>query len=49
MIVSNLTESANLEGVILIGKTEIENLLDLIEGGNNDLAREYIARERIIF
>lgn len=47
--VTNLIDAANLEGVLLIGRDEIEFLLGLIEKGNNDIAREYITRENIEF
>ncbi len=46
---TNLIEAAKLEGVILIGKNEIEYILNLIEKGDNDIAREYLAREKITF
>lgn len=47
--VTNLIEAAKLEGLILIGKDELEYLLQLIEKGDNDIAREYLAREKIVF
>lgn len=47
--VTNLIEAAKLESVILLGRDEIEYLLGLIEKGNNDIAREYLTREKITF
>jgi hypothetical protein len=46
---TNLIETAKLEGLMLVGKNEIESLLNLIEKGDNDIAREYLTREKITF